>query len=163
MSNTLATAAAVPFAGAISDLLGRRYVALLGAGLVIIGSIIVGVAQRVEVAIGGMAIVGVGAGLAEVVAAAAVAEMAPVKSRGKYMGTAFLFILPFGGSSTYGFTSCETSDISSIVFSEFDLEMGSLDLGYSCRDQLRLCLSLLSSSPSNQFCQPYSRRSYCSN
>lgn len=102
MSNTLACAAAVPFAGAISDLLGRRYVALLGAGLVIIGVIVVGLAHRVEIAIGGMAIVGVGAGLAEVVAGAAVSEMAPVKSRGKYIGTTFLFLLPFGACATYG-------------------------------------------------------------
>jgi MFS family permease len=102
MSNSLATASTAPFAGTISDLLGRRPVALLGAGLVIVGVIVTGLAERVEVAIGGMAIVGVGAGLAEVVAGAAVAEMAPVKSRGKYMGTAFLVILPFGASSTYG-------------------------------------------------------------
>jgi hypothetical protein len=156
MSNTLATAAAVPFAGAVADLLGRRYVALLGAGLVIIGCIVVGIAQRVEVAIGGMAIVGVGAGLAEVVAGAAVAEMAPVKSRGKYMGTAFIFILPFGACSTFGFTSCDSSDISSIVFCEFDLEMGSLDLGYPCGCQFCLCLRLLSSSSSTKFSQPHS-------
>lgn len=68
----------------------------------IVGVIVTGLAQRVEVAIGGMAIVGVGGSLAEVVAGAAVAEMAPVKSRGKYIGTSFLFILPFGASSTYG-------------------------------------------------------------
>ena len=102
MSSSLAMAATCPFAGTISDLLGRRHVALLGALLVIVGVIMTGLAQRVEVAIGGMAVVGVGGGLAEVVAGAAVAEMAPVKSRGKYMGTAFLVILPFGASSTYG-------------------------------------------------------------
>ncbi len=102
MANNLATAATAPFAGAIADLFGRRYVALVGAGVVIIGCIVTGVAQRVEIAIGGMAIVGVGAGLAEVVGAAAVVEIAPVKSRGKYMGTAFLAILPFGACQVYG-------------------------------------------------------------
>jgi Sugar (and other) transporter len=102
MANSLATASTAPFAGTISDLFGRRSVALFGAGVVIIGSIVTGCAWRVEVAIAGMALVGMGGGLSEVVAAAAVAEMAPVKNRGKYMGTAFLFVLPFGASSVYG-------------------------------------------------------------
>lgn len=60
-------AATAPFAGAMSDLMGRRYASLLGALLVVVGMIIVGTAHRVNVAIGGMAIAGVGAGLAEVI------------------------------------------------------------------------------------------------
>ena len=102
MACSIATASTAPFAGTISDLFGRRPVALFGAGVVIIGSIVTGCAWRVEVGIVGMALVGMGGGLSEVVAAAAVAEMAPVKSRGKYMGSAFLFVLPFGASSVYG-------------------------------------------------------------
>ena len=78
--------------------------ALFGAGIVIIGSIITGSAWRVEIAIAGMALVGMGGGLSEVVAGAAVAEMAPVRSRGKYMGAAFIFVLPFGASGVYGKT-----------------------------------------------------------
>jgi MFS family permease len=102
IANTLALAATAPFAGAISDLIGRRYVALLGAGLVVIGMIVVGTAHRMDVAIGGMSIAGAGAGLGELIGAAGVAELAPVKSRGKYIGTIFLLILPFSASAAYG-------------------------------------------------------------
>jgi MFS family permease len=102
IANTLALAAVAPFVGAISDLIGRRYVALLGALLVVIGMIIVGTAHRINVAIGGMAIAGAGAGFAELIGAAGVAELAPVKSRGKYIGTIFLLILPFSASAGYG-------------------------------------------------------------
>jgi MFS family permease len=102
IANTLSLAAIAPFAGAISDLIGRRYVALLGAAFVCIGMIIVGTAKRMDVAIGGMAIAGVGAGLGELVGAAGIVELAPVKSRGKYIGIAFLLILPFSASAAYG-------------------------------------------------------------
>lgn len=104
IANTLALAAVAPFAGAISDLIGRRYVALLGAALVVIGMIIVGTAHQMDVAIGGMAIAGAGAGLSELIGAAGVAELAPVRSRGKYIGTIFLLILPFAASAAYGLT-----------------------------------------------------------
>ena len=66
--------------------------------------IIVGTAHRIDVAIGGMAISGVGAGLAEVIGTAGVAELAPVGKRGWYVGTIYLMILPFAASSGYGFT-----------------------------------------------------------
>jgi MFS family permease len=102
IANTLSLAAVAPFAGAISDLIGRRYVALLGALFVCIGMIVVGTAHRMDVAIGGMAIAGVGAGLGELVGAAGISELAPVKSRGKYIGLAFLLILPFSASAAYG-------------------------------------------------------------
>ena len=46
----------------MSDFLGRRYAALLGAGLVVVGMIVVGIAHRINVAIAGMAVSGVGAG-----------------------------------------------------------------------------------------------------
>jgi MFS family permease len=131
IANTLALAAVAPFAGAISDLIGRRYVALLGAGLVVVGMIVVGTAHRMNVAIGGMAIAGAGAGLAELIGAAGVAELAPVKARGKYIGTIFLLILPFSASAAYGISPwIETLIISSIVFCFIDVEMGCLDLCY---------------------------------
>ena len=101
-ASTVATAAVAPFAGALSDLIGRRYVALSGSALIIIGMIVVGTAQRMDVAIGGTVIVGVGGGLAELVGFAGIAELAPVRSRGKYLGTAFLFNLPFGAAQAYG-------------------------------------------------------------
>jgi MFS family permease len=112
-ASTVATAAIAPFGGAISDLIGRRYVALLGSSLITLGMIIVGTAQRMDVAIGGTAIVGVGGGLAELVGFAgyltkiyllieSIAELAPVRKRGLYLGTAFLFNLPFGAAQAYG-------------------------------------------------------------
>jgi len=55
-----------------------------------------------NVAIGGMAITGVGAGLAEVIGTAGISELAPVESRGKYVGIAYMLILPFAASSGYG-------------------------------------------------------------
>jgi len=41
----LALAAICPFVGSLSDLIGRRYVALLGAGLLILAMIICGTAH----------------------------------------------------------------------------------------------------------------------
>ena len=58
-----------------------------------------------NVAIGGMAITGAGAGLAEVIGTAGISELAPVESRGKYVGIAYILILPFAASSGYGSTT----------------------------------------------------------
>jgi MFS family permease len=155
-ASTVATAAIAPFAGAISDLIGRRYVALLGSALIIIGMIVVGTARRMDVAIGGTAIVGVGGGLAEVVGCAGILEMAPVKSRGKYMGTVFLFNLPFAAAQAYG-TSLGTRLIlsSSIVHGIFDVAMGCVDLGHIVRRQLCHALDLLPASTSGKFARPH--------
>lgn len=79
---------------------------MLGAGLVMLGMLVVGTAHTMEVAIGGMAIAGAGAGLSELIGAAGVAELAPVRSRGKYIGTIFLLILPFAASAAYGLYLC---------------------------------------------------------
>jgi hypothetical protein len=96
--------------------------------------IVVGTAHRMDVAIGGTAIVGVGGGLAELVGFAGIQEMAPVKSRGKYMGTAFLFNLPFGAAQAYG-TSLGIRLIlsSSIVHGIFHMALGRVDLGHIVR------------------------------
>jgi MFS family permease len=102
MANLIAAAAVSPAAGTISDHFGRRYIALCGSALVIVGMIIVGVSGRIEVAIGGMAIAGVGAGFAEIVGISGIAEIAPAKSRGLYIGSGFLMVLPFGGCAVYG-------------------------------------------------------------
>ena len=101
MISTLAVAAVAPMVGSISDLLGRRYVALLGSTLMISGLIVVGTAHRMDVAIGGSGIIGIGAGLTETVTVAGLLELAPVKDRGKYFGTGILLDLPFGAVLTY--------------------------------------------------------------
>jgi MFS family permease len=102
MANTLATAAVAPFVGAISDLIGHRYVGLLGSVIVIMGLIVIGAAQTIEVCIGGSALLGVGAALAEIVGTVGILEMATVKHRGYYIACAFLFLFPWSPSQTYG-------------------------------------------------------------
>lgn len=102
IANSIAAAAIAPAAGAISDLIGRRSIALLGSALVIVGMIIVGTANRMPVAIGGMALAGVGGAFAEIIGLSGIAELVPVNRRGLYLGTAFTILLPFGACSVYG-------------------------------------------------------------
>lgn len=102
MGNTLATAATVPFAGAVCDLIGRRYVSLLGLVLIFIGMTVMGTARGIVAAIGGMSLVGVGAGLAEMVASAGVMELVPVRARGKYIAILSFIVLPICGCQTFG-------------------------------------------------------------
>lgn len=51
-ANLLATAAISPFVGALSDLVGRRFVALAGNALIVIGQIICGAATSMDAFIG---------------------------------------------------------------------------------------------------------------
>jgi MFS family permease len=64
-ANTLAIAAVCPFVGYLDDLVGKRYITLFGALLLIIGCILVGTAQTFGPAITGMAFAGAGAGIGE--------------------------------------------------------------------------------------------------
>lgn len=100
--NCLAVAAVAPVAGAVSDLIGRRYIGLLGLLLIIAGMIVVGTAHSMPVGIGGMALAGVGSGLAQTVGVAGVCEMVPVRSRGKYLGIIYLFFIVMAPASAYG-------------------------------------------------------------
>lgn len=52
LANLLCLAAVCPFVGSISDLIGRRYVALLGSSFLIIGMIVCGTAQGMNQFIG---------------------------------------------------------------------------------------------------------------
>jgi MFS family permease len=52
LANLLALAGVCPFVGSLSDLMGRRYVALFGSGLVIIGVIVASTAKIMNVFIG---------------------------------------------------------------------------------------------------------------
>lgn len=52
LANLLSLAAICPFVGSLSDLLGRRYVSLLGSVFLVIAMIICGVAQSMEMFIG---------------------------------------------------------------------------------------------------------------
>jgi len=52
LANLLALAGVCPFVGSLSDLMGRRYVALFGSGLVIIGVIVSSTAKIMNIFIG---------------------------------------------------------------------------------------------------------------
>jgi Major Facilitator Superfamily len=113
LANLLALAAVCPFVGALSDLIGRRYVALCGAAFIVLGMIVCSTAQTMNifickyhhfwvyfgqvliVAIGGMALAGVGAGINELTALAATSELAPTAKRGKYVAVLVFTIVPF--------------------------------------------------------------------
>ncbi|KAG9234495.1 MFS multidrug transporter-like protein [Amylocarpus encephaloides] len=95
LANLLALAAVCPFVGALSDLLGRRYVALTGSAFIVIGMIVCSTAHTMNNFIAGMAISGVGAGINELTALAATSELAPTAKRGKYVSVLIFTILPF--------------------------------------------------------------------
>ncbi len=84
-----------PFVGALSDLLGRRHVALLGCSLVVAGQFACAFARTMDVFIAGMAVTGAGAGINELTALAGTAEIAPTRQRGLYLGALILSVLPF--------------------------------------------------------------------
>ena len=102
LANLLALAAVCPFVGSLSDLMGRRYVAILGACLIIIGMIVASTAQTMNIFIAGMAIAGAGAGINELTALAVTSELAPTRKRGKYVAVLVFTIFPFCPSVLWG-------------------------------------------------------------
>jgi MFS family permease len=90
-----------PFVGQLSDLFGRRNLALGAAVLLLVGDIICATAQTMNNFICGMVLIGVGAGILELTALAVAGEMAPAKSRGIYVGAVILSVLPFAPSVLY--------------------------------------------------------------
>jgi hypothetical protein len=73
--------------------------------------IMIGFAPNIYIAIGGSAVAGVGGALAELSGFAGIAEIATVKNRGLYLGTALIFNLPFCAGQTYGTFPCELTDL----------------------------------------------------
>ncbi|CAK4032335.1 MFS general substrate transporter [Lecanosticta acicola] len=102
LANLLSLAAVCPFVGSISDLIGRRYVALIGAAFLIIGMIICSTVHSMNSFISGMVFAGVGAGINELTALAATSELAPTSKRGKYVAVLVITIIPFCPSVLYG-------------------------------------------------------------
>ncbi|ROV89507.1 hypothetical protein VSDG_08520 [Cytospora chrysosperma] len=102
LANLLSLAAICPFVGSLSDLFGRRHVALVGAAFIVLGMIIVATAQSMNIVIGGMVFAGIGAGINELTALAATSEIAPVAQRGTYVGILVFTIVPFCPSVLYG-------------------------------------------------------------
>ncbi|KAI5293807.1 hypothetical protein KEM52_005184 [Ascosphaera acerosa] len=101
IGHLVSIAAVCPFVGNMSDLMGRRYLALVGAVFCIVGMIVCATANVMNVFIGGMVIAGVGAGINELTALAATSEMAPAKQRGTYNAVLVLTILPFMPAGIY--------------------------------------------------------------
>ncbi|KAK4125039.1 MFS general substrate transporter [Parathielavia appendiculata] len=100
-TNLLATAAISPFVGALSDLMGRRYVAIVGSVTILLGQVICGAANGMPMFISGMAITGVGTGIDELTALAGTAELVPLSQRGYYIAGIVLTVLPFLPSAMY--------------------------------------------------------------
>ncbi|KAL1908635.1 hypothetical protein Sste5344_005459 [Sporothrix stenoceras] len=82
VSNTLAIAAVAPFVGYLQDLLGRRYITLIGSVVIIVGLAITGSAKTFGAGVAGMALCGAGAAVCELTALA-----------GMYNGVVFVGLL----------------------------------------------------------------------
>lgn len=94
-ANTLAVAAVCPFVGYLTDLLGRRWICLAGALLLVIGSVVLAVTHSLASAVTAQAIAGIGAGICELTALAGVAEITPVRWRGVTLSIVTFSIVPF--------------------------------------------------------------------
>ncbi|KAK5115393.1 hypothetical protein LTR85_009853 [Meristemomyces frigidus] len=102
LANLLSLAAVCPFVGSISDLMGRRYVAIMGAAFIVLGMIICSTAKEMNIFIGGMVFAGIGAGINELTALAVTSELAPTSQRGKYVAVLIFTIIPFCPSVLWG-------------------------------------------------------------
>jgi MFS family permease len=98
----LALAAVCPFVGSISDLIGRRYVALIGSLMLVVAMVVCSTAKVMNTFIGGMTIAGMGAGICELTALAATSELAPTRKRGKYVAVLVFTIIPYCPSVLWG-------------------------------------------------------------
>lgn len=103
-------AALCPFVGALSDLFGRKYVAAFGQIALVVGPVVVSTANEINVAIGGMVIAGLGAGLNELIALAGTSELVPVRKRAIYVGGVVFTILPFCPSPLWAQLITKASD-----------------------------------------------------
>ncbi|KAF1933346.1 MFS general substrate transporter [Didymella exigua CBS 183.55] len=95
LANLLSLAAVCPFVGSISDIVGRRWVAIIGACFLILGMIVCSTAHTMNVFIAGMVFSGIGAGINELTALAVTSELAPTSQRGKYVAVLIFTIIPF--------------------------------------------------------------------
>ncbi|KAF2722191.1 MFS general substrate transporter [Polychaeton citri CBS 116435] len=102
LANLLSLAAVCPFVGSISDLVGRRWVAIGGASLIVLGMIVCSTAHTMNTFICGMVFAGAGAGVNELTALAVTSELAPTRSRGKYVAALIFTIIPFCPSVLWG-------------------------------------------------------------
>ncbi|AKK08329.1 MFS transporter [Corynebacterium testudinoris] len=90
---------AMPIFGKVGDRIGRKWLYLFGIAVFVIGSVMGGSAQSMELLIVARAIQGFGAGGMMVTSQAIMAEVVPARERGKYMG---MMGAVFGLSSVLG-------------------------------------------------------------
>jgi len=95
----LAATISMPLYGKLSDLIGRKALLLIGISIFIVGSVVGGLAQDMLWLIIGRAIQGLGGGGLMILSQAVIADVIPLKKRGKYMG---LIGAVFGLSSVLG-------------------------------------------------------------
>ncbi|KAB8336981.1 hypothetical protein FH972_021285 [Carpinus fangiana] len=101
IGNLVSLAAICPFVGALSDLFGRRYLAMIGSVLIIIGMIVCATAANMNNMIAGMTIAGGGAGINELISIAGTAELVPTAKRGPYVALVIFSILPWTPAVMY--------------------------------------------------------------
>ena len=94
-ANLLGIAATLTFVGYFTDLIGRRWTVIVGAALLVLGSIVVSTAQNFVAALFGMTFAGIGAGICEMTSYAGVTEITTVKHRGMTIALVTVSIVPF--------------------------------------------------------------------
>ncbi|HKX72422.1 MAG TPA: MDR family MFS transporter [Candidatus Saccharimonadales bacterium] len=95
----LTSTIAVPIAGKLSDLYGRRRLLLIGIVLFVASSLLCGVAQNIEQMIAFRALQGIGGGILFANAFAIIGDLFDARERGKWQG---IFGAVFGLSSLVG-------------------------------------------------------------
>lgn len=98
-SYLVASAVAVPIAGRLSDIYGRKVFFLLGIAIFMIGSVPTGMSQTMTQLIAFRAIQGIGGGVIMITSLVAIADLFPPKERGKFQG---LLALVYGMASVVG-------------------------------------------------------------
>ena len=95
----VASAIAIPIAGRLADIFGRRIFFVLGLAIFMIGSIPAGLSQSMNQLIASRAVMGVGGGILMANSFAAAADLFPPSERGRYIG---LIGLVYGMASVIG-------------------------------------------------------------